>query len=125
MNNLQQQMERDLAVLKAAFPHLQEQFPEGEWMSWIASQSYGLAFELEHCVRLLWVDFQVEMSISIIFGEVIASPVGTSYSVVLPSEFHNFPTIYAAVEFIGRISRGLTPIDASAEALEARFGGAS
>jgi len=49
--------------------------------------------------------------------------VGTSYSVVLPSEFHKFPTIYAAVEFIGRISSGLTPINTSAEALEARFGG--
>ena len=123
--NLKKQMERDLAVLKAAFPHLQGQFPEGEWMSWITSQSYGLAFELEHCVRLLWIDFQVEMSISIIFGEVIKSPVGTSYSVVLPSEFHKFPPIYAAVEFIGRTSRALTPINASAAALKARFGGAS
>ena len=123
--NLEQRMERDLAVLKAAFPHLQGQFPEGEWMSWITSQSYGLAFELEHCVRLLWIDFQVEMPTSIIFGEVIESPVGTSYSVVLPSEFHKFPTIYAAAEFIGRTSRALTPIDASAEALEARFGSES
>ena len=30
-----------------------------------------------------------------------------------------------AVEFIGRTSRALTPIDASAEALEARFGSES
>ena len=113
--DLQQRIDRDIEFLEKAFPNLQEQFPD---FRWAASES----FVADYCIA-----FQNVIFVAIESIHVHRKGDGTEvYSVNLPhDEWMDFPTIYAAVEFIGRKARALTPINASAEALEARFGGAS
>lgn len=113
--NLQQRMQHDLDFLKRAFPHLQEQFPD---FAWVASESY---------VADYFLGFQNIIFVTLESIHVRRKSDGTEvYSVNLPhDEFLDFPSIYAAAEFIGRKCHAFTPIDASAAALEARFGGAS
>ncbi len=107
--DLQSQMERDLEFLKKAFPHLQEAFPCGKWICWVRQPDLGTIIFRDDDARIVQISIQLADK--------------TIYSVCsTPGTDCEFPTIYAAVEFIGRMAHGLTPIDASAAALEARFG---
>jgi len=131
--NLQQQMARDLAVLKAAFPLLPEEFSDGRWESKITSGeesetvgSYSVSFGIDiGRVNFAGQRFEVFVPLVLVEYETIRAS-WCRYSINTPDgEDLYFPTVYSAIEFIGRISRALTLIDASAAALEARFGGAS
>ena len=118
--DLQQRMQCDLGFLKQAFPHLQEQFPKGAWHGRVEQNlfsGYHVAF---------WIEDADGDPVSLVSIMVMFLDEKLVYSLALPVKNSiNFPTIYAAVEFIGRKAHALTPIDASAEALEARFGGES
>ena len=116
---LQKRIERDLDFLRRAFPHLQEQFPDGYW--WVDDKSNTDSYRIHFQDRI-----EQRCEEAHYFGLVRILSVGcdlASHGYTAHGLY--FPTIYAAAEFIGRASHALTPTNASAAALEARFGGAS
>ena len=113
--SLKEMMELDLEFLQKAFPCLQEEFPG---FCWVVNESHVA----DYCIA-----FQNVIFTSLESVHVRRKRDGTEiYSVNLPhDEWLDFPSIHAAVEFIGRRSRAFTPINVNATALESRLGGES
>jgi len=133
--NLQQRMTHDLEFLGKAFPHLKERFPGGKWMHRILDfhsthQMSGGSIEFQFVIQETWITtLGSEATVQVPILSIVYLSVRKKHPYYLNGYGEHgclsFPTIYAAAEFIGRISRALTPVDASAEALESRFGGES
>lgn len=121
--DLQQRMQQDLDFLKQTFPHSQEQFPDGRWAAKVTSGegdecvgSYciSLGFDVD---RTNILDQWYEVYVPLLLIDVCDSRHELARYAVEMGDGENFylPTIRQAVEFIGRISRALTPVSVATE----------